>query len=313
MNLRTADWVAFVVLATVWGGSFLLFKILDDAGLPSLTIVFARVLLAAIALLVVMRVRGAALPADRTSWRDFAVMGVLNNIAPYALLVWAETLIPSGTAAILNATTPIFAVIVNGLVLRIEPLRAATLAGIALGFGGVVELVGPAALAHLAIASLAQLACLGAGVSYAFAGAYGRRLRARGIDPLASATGQLCASSIVLMPLTVLVDRPWTLPLPSFGMWVALVLLALVCTAFAYILYFSILQSAGSTNALLVTMLIPVSALALGALFLGETIDTRAIAGTVLIATGLIAVDGRAFVAVKTVWIRLRLRTAHRG
>lgn len=176
-----------------------------------------------------------------------------------------------------------------------EKLTGNKLAGVTVGFIGVAIMIGTDALAGLGEQSGAQLAVLGAALSYALAGIFGRRFKAMGIAPLPSATGQVCASSLLLMPLALLVDRPWTLALPSLPVWAALLGIALLSTALAYVLFFRILASAGATNLMLVTFLIPVSAIVLGALVLGEHLHAKHLLGMTLITLGLVAIDGRVF------------------
>jgi drug/metabolite transporter (DMT)-like permease len=177
-----------------------------------------------------------------------------------------------------------------------EKMTGGRLAGVMAGLAGVAVMIGPAALAGLGLDIAAQGACLAAALSYAFAGVFGRRFRRMGIAPLATATGQVTASTIILIPLAALVDQPWTLAAPPALAWAAIVGLAALSTALAYAIYFRLLATAGATNLLLVTFLLPVSAILLGWLVLGERLDARHFAGMALIGAGLVAIDGR-FVA----------------
>jgi drug/metabolite transporter (DMT)-like permease len=290
--MTSLDWALLLSLSVLWGGSFFFVGIAVKE-LPPLTIVLLRVALAAIALHAVVLVMGERLPAKPEAWRAFFAMGLLNNVVPFILIVWGQTRIASGLAAILNATTPLFTVIVAHIFTADEKMTGGRLFGVVAGFVGVAIMVGGAALQAFGVELLAQLAILLAAVSYAFAGVFGRRFGAMGIAPLATATGQVTAASVVLTPFTLIADRPWTLPWPSTGTIGALGGLALLSTALAYILYFRILASAGATNLVLVTFLIPVSAILLGVLFLGETLQAKHILGMVLIGVGLAAVDGR--------------------
>lgn len=206
----------------------------------------------------------------------------------------AQAQIPSGLASILNATTPLFGVVVAHWLTTDEKLTPARLAGVLCGMAGVAVMIGPAALAGLGGDKLlAQLAVLGAALSYAFSGVFGRRFRRLGITPVQSAAGQLTASSLTLLPLALLIDRPWLLQAPPTGALAAVAALALLSTALAYLIFFRLLASAGATNLLLVTFLIPVSAILFGVALLGETIEPRQLAGMALIAAGLAAIDGR--------------------
>jgi drug/metabolite transporter (DMT)-like permease len=288
-RLGAAEWTLLLALGLLWGGSFFFAKI-ALGGFPPLTLVFGRVAIAALALVLLARATGVALPA-RAAWPALLVMGALNNAIPFALIFWGQQAIASALAAILNATTPLFTVLVAHAFTRDERLTPARLFGVGLGFAGAVATIGPDALGGLGVALAAQLACLGAALSYGFAGVWGRRFR--GQPPLATAAGQLVASSVLILPLAVAVDAPWTLAMPPPGAWAALVALALASTALGYVIYFRILATSGATNVLLVTFLIPVGALALGAGFLGERLEPRHGLGLALIALGLAVLDGR--------------------
>jgi drug/metabolite transporter (DMT)-like permease len=243
------EWLMLGTLSVVWGGAFF-FNGVAVASVPVMTVVASRVSLATLVLLAVMRVNGAALPRGRGVWGALAVMAVLNNVVPFSLIVWGQGHIASGLASILNATTPLFTVLLAHGLTRDERLTPARAAGVVLGLGGVAAMAGLDALEGLGVAVAAQAACLGAAVSYALAGLYGRRFRALGVSPLATATGQVMLAALMLVPLALVVDRPSALPPPQAA--AALVALAVVSTAFAYLLYFRLLASAGATNAALV-------------------------------------------------------------
>ncbi|WDZ76933.1 DMT family transporter [Ensifer adhaerens] len=286
------EWGMLILLSLLWGGSFFFIGIAVKA-LPPITIVALRVSLAAIALLVIIRLMGLSMPRDRRVWLAFFGMGLLNNLIPFSLIVWGQTHIASGLASILNATTPLFGVIVAHLLTDDEKLTVNRFAGVVVGFLGVAMMIGPAALGGLGSNLLAQIAVLGAALSYALAGVFARRFKRMGVAPIVTATGQVSASSIMLVPLSLLVDHPWTLPVPGLDVWAAIVGIALISTALAYVLFFRILETSGVTNLMLVTFLIPVSAILLGAMFLGETLETKHFLGMALIAAGLAAIDGR--------------------
>ena len=291
-RMGAREWVMLLTLSAVWGGSFF-FVGVAVTDLPPLTIVVLRTGLAAMVLWGFCRVFGVTVPADRRVWSAFFVMGILNNVVPFSLIVWGQTHIASGLASILNATTPVFTVLVAHFLTQDEKLSWNRFAGVFLGFAGVAVMIGPSALAGLGTAVLAQIAVLGAALSYAFAGIFGRRFARLGISPIATATGQVTASTAILIPIVLMLDRPWTLGMPSISVWAAMAGLALLSTAFAYILYFRILSTAGATNVLLVTLLVPISAILLGVLFLGERLEPRQIAGMALVVAGLAAIDGR--------------------
>lgn len=284
------EWALLVLLATLWGGSFFLAKV-AVAEISPLTLVLGRVGIAAVALLAVVRLAGWRMPRERGVWLAFLGMGALNNLLPFALIFWAQTSIASGLASILNATTPLFGVLLAHVLTRDERLTPARLAGALTGLGGVALMIGSEAITEGGFHLLPQLACLLAAVSYAMAGIYGRRFG--GMAPLVVAAGQVSASTLMALPVVLLVDRPWTLAVPSAAAWAAVVALALVCTALGYVLFFRILKAAGATNILLVTLLVPVSAILLGSLILGESLAARHVLGMALIAVGLACIDGR--------------------
>lgn len=291
-RMSATEWGMLLVLSVLWGGSFFFAKI-AVAELPPLTLVFGRVVLAALALHLVLLATGRPLPHGRTDWRDFAVMGLLNNLLPFSLIFWGQARIGIGLASILNATTPLFTAILAHLLTRDDRLTGGRVVGILLGIAGVVLLIGPEALAGVADHLTAELAILGAALSYGFAGIFGRRFRARGIQPIHSAAGQLTATSLMMLPIALVFDAPWRLAMPGLETWGALVALALLSTALAYILFFRILAGAGAANASLVTLLIPASAMVLGGVVLGERFGWNAYAGLGVILCGLLAADGR--------------------
>jgi drug/metabolite transporter (DMT)-like permease len=292
------EWAMLLALATVWGGSFF-FNGVAVRELPVLTVVVCRVALAAVLLLALLRLRGERLPRDRRVWSAFFGMGLLNNAVPFSLIVWGQTHIASGVAAILNASTPLFGVLLAHVLTRDEPMSGGKLAGVLIGFAGVAVMIGGGAVHDLGANVAAQLMCLAAALSYALAGIFGRRFRSMGVAPMSTATGQVVASSLILLPLALAVDRPWTIAPPGLPAVAALAGLAAISTAFAYVLYFRLLATAGATNLLLVTFLVPVSAILLGTLFLGEVLLPRHLAGIVLIGTGLAAIDGRPWRAIQ--------------
>lgn len=286
-------WFWLLSLSVLWGGSFFFAK-LALAELAPLTVVFCRVALAALALNFVLVAAGRSLFRPDAPFRSYAAMGVLNNLVPFGLIFWGQTQIASGLASILNATTPLFTLLIAHFVTRDERIGGLKLGALLIGVGGVAVLMGPDAIGSSRDWA-GQIACLGAALSYAFAGVYGRRFARMGIPPLDAAAGQVTASALLILPIMLSVDRPWMLPaLPGATTWGALAGLALLSTALAYILYFRILAVAGATNLLLVTFLIPVTAILLGVLVLGERLAPRHLAGMVVIGLSLIAIDGRA-------------------
>ncbi|WP_370190556.1 DMT family transporter [Qipengyuania sp.] len=287
------DWGALALLSTLWGGSFFFIEV-ALRGLPPFTLVLLRVMLGAGVLYLVVRATGGRMPRALRLWAAFLGMALLNNVVPFSLLTWGQTQIAGGLAAILNVTTPLWTVVVAHVLTADEKATPGKLVGLACGFAGVVVMVGGGALAGMGGASLlAQAACLVATLSYAFAGIYGRCFHALGVPPLATACGQLSCSAAVLLPLVLWLDAPWRLPAPPVPVWGALAGLVLLSTAAAYVLYFRLLARVGATNLLLVTFLIPVTAILLGALVLGEVLAPVHWAGMALIGAGLLAIDGR--------------------
>jgi drug/metabolite transporter (DMT)-like permease len=288
MNGR--EWGVLLLLSVLWGGSFF-FLAVALKELPPITIMLLRVALGALPLLAFLSLRGERLPASLRIWGMFLILGLLNNALPFVLYAYAQLRIESGLASILNATTPLWGVLVAHFYTRDERATSAKIAGVLLGFAGVAVMIGTGA--RLDGEALAILMCLGATLSYAVAAVYSRRFRPLGVPPLTVATGQLIGASLLLLPLSLLIEQPWTIPTPSAATWWAIAGFALICTSFAYWLYFRLLETAGATNALLVTFLIPVTAILLGALALGEVLEGRHYAGMTLIALGLAAIDGR--------------------
>lgn len=290
--MNGTEWLLLVLLSVLWGGSFF-FNQIAVSQLPALSVVVVRVGLAAGFLWAVMGALGIRMPRERRVWAAFLGMGLMNNALPFTLIVWGQSHIASGVAAILNASTPLFGVIFAHALTADERLTWPRLAGVALGLGGVAVMLGGEAMRTLDLNVTAQLACVAAAISYALAGIYGRRFRAMGAPPLATATGQVTASSLILLPVMLIVDRPWTLEAPGPEALAALVGLAALCTALAYLIYFRLLATAGATNLLLVTFLVPVTAILLGVTLLGEALLPKHLAGMALIGAGLAAIDGR--------------------
>jgi drug/metabolite transporter (DMT)-like permease len=290
--MRPRDWGLLFLLSILWGGTFF-FAAVALKEWPPLTLVLARCAIAAVVLVPILLALRFDFPRDLAGWRDFAVMAVLNNIIPFSLIFWGQQSIPSGLAAVLNATTPLMSLLVLRA-LAAEPLAAHKLAGIVIGLFGVVVLIGPEAMAPTKPGFvMGMLAVLGGTLSYGFSGWWGRRLKA--YAPPVSAASQLTCSTLLLLPVVAVTDRFWTLPLPSAGVLAAVLALALLSTALAYILFFEIMRSAGPLNVMLVTLLIPFSAIALGTLVLGETLLPRHLAGAAVIGLSLLVIDGRLF------------------
>lgn len=291
-TMTPLEWAMLLALSVVWGGSFFFVGIAVKE-LPPLTIVALRTSLAAILLWLAAPALGFVMPRRREALVAFLVMGLLNNAIPFCLIVWGQTQLASGLASILNATTPLFTVLAGHFLSADDRMTPPRLAGALCGLFGVAVMIGPQLVEGLGSGVLAELAILGAAVSYAFASLFGRRFRRLGIDPIATATGQVTASSLMLVPIALIVDRPWTLPMPGAATIAAIAAIASLSTALAYILYFRILAGAGATNVVLVTLLAPVSSILLGAIFLHEHLEIRHFLGLALIGLGLACIDGR--------------------
>jgi drug/metabolite transporter (DMT)-like permease len=286
------EWGLLLLLSLLWGGSFFFVGVAIKE-LPPLTIVASRVVLAAAILWALSPLTGARPPASAGAFWALVVLGLVNNAVPFALIAWGQTRLPSGLASILNASTPLFTVIVAHAMTAEERLTGGKLLGAVAGFAGVAWLLGPEISAAQGGILFAEIAVLGAALCYAFASVFGRRMRGLGLTPIDVATGQASAASPVLAPLALLIDKPWTLPTPSAATIASVVAIAAVSTAFAYIVYFRILAGAGATNVVLVTLLAPVTSVLLGAAFLGERLAMSDFVGVALIALGLALIDGR--------------------
>lgn len=284
--MSALTWSLLLALSVLWGGSFF-FVGVAVAEVPPLTLVALRVGIAAALLWAAAPLLRVARPR---AWGAIAVMALLNNAVPFTLIVWAQQTLPSGLAAILNATTPLWTVLVAHALTAEERATPGRILGVLLGFAGVVAMMaGGAAGGSL----WPVLAMLGATLSYALAGVWGRRFRALGVAPMQAALGQLSVAAALMLPLALALDRPWAMAAPSAAAMAAVLGLAALSTALAYVLYFRILAMAGAVNLLLVTFLIPVSAILLGTLVLQETLLPRHLLGMALIGAGLAAIDGR--------------------
>ena len=284
--------IMLLLLAAVWGGSFY-FGAVALREVPPLTITLHRVVWAVPILAVFVFLNGSAFPRSLSVWGAYLVMGALNNAIPFSLIFWGQTQIESGLASILNGTTGMFAAVVAGLLLVDEPLTAKKIVGALLGIAGVAFIMGPSALTDFNPSNLAQLAIFGATLSYAFAGVWGKTALA-GQTPLMNALGMLVGSTVLMIPIVLVFDGPPNLEL-SASVWGALLGIAALSTALAYVLYFAILVRAGTANLLLVTLLIPPFAIGLGVLFLGEKMGPDAWIGFAIIVLGFAVTDGRLF------------------
>ena len=298
-HMSPRDWGLLVALSVLWGMTFFFAKIALPEIAP-VTLVLGRVLLGALALLAYLRLAGVALPAARPAWIAFFGMGLLNNVAPFSLIFLGQSLMPreiaASLASILNATTPLFAMVIAHVMTRDDRLTGARIAGVLLGMAGVAVMIAPrlAGSGPGGDTLLAGVACcLLAAAVYGFSALYARRFAGMGIAPLQIAFGQLAASSAMMLPIAAFIDRPWTMAMPSQPALMAWAGLALLSTALAYVLFFNILATAGATNLMLVTFLVPVSAILLSTGLLGERLGPAHLAGMALIGLGLAVLDGR--------------------
>ena len=294
MRLGPMDWGLLVLLSLLWGGSFLCVGIAVQE-LPVLTIIALRVSLAALVLWGIALFSGHQLPRGGKTWQAFLALGLLNNVIPFGLIVFGQQTIGAGLAAILNATTPLWTVLIAALFLADERFSKQKLFGVLLGLVGVIVMVGPDSLAGISRNLGAQLAVLGATLSYAFASVFGRRFAAAKISPLHTALGQVTVSWFILVPLALMIDTPWASALPSKATIFAILGQAVLSTAGGYLLFFKILERAGATNVSLVTLLIPPSAIAMGILFLEEKLQGIHFISLALIISGLLSLQGRLF------------------
>lgn len=288
MDLKT--WAMLLTLGLIWGGSFFFARV-AVVHIPPMTLVLFRVVLAAAALHLAFGRMTGFYQTLLSRAPELLLLGIINNAIPFTLIFAGQTVIGAGLASIFNATTPLWTVLIAQMVSEDEKITPAKLAGCALGLAGTVLLIGPAALDHTDTPLWPMLAIIGAAISYGCAANWGKRFR--GVPPRIVATGQLTAASLVMLPLALFVDRPWQLPAPPTNALLATIALALLSTAFAYVLFFRILARAGATGTSLVTLLVPPAAILLGVLFLGENLSITEFGGLALIAVGLLTLDNR--------------------
>jgi drug/metabolite transporter (DMT)-like permease len=285
-------WLLIGILAILWGGAFFLIEV-GLRSFPPITLVFIRVAFAVPPMWIAMRFMGQRLPTSAGVWGLLAVVGALNCALPFTLFFWGQQYLDSGYASILNATTPLWGVITAHFLTRDEKATPARVIGVLTGMAGIVVMVGPAAMKGLSDNVLAQIGCVISTIFYSLAAIYGRRLSQTTLTPMAVATGQTMMAAVLMIPVVLLVDQPWTLAMPRLDATLAGLTLALLSTALAYTLYFRLIDRAGASNAQLVAFLMPILAVILGVAFLGEHLNQGQIIGAVLIALGLAIIDGR--------------------
>jgi drug/metabolite transporter (DMT)-like permease len=277
------EFALLATLATLWASSYTFIKIGIDT-IPPVTLIAARTLIAGGILILVMRWRGIRLPWDAASWRNFAIQACLNSVVPFTLIAWAEKSIDAGLAVILNSMTPVFTFLITWLWSRHEATSLRKLAGIALGLGGTCIIVGGQAFAHVGQELGAQLAVVLATMCYAGAAIFGRNFK--NLDPMAPAAGSLLSGAMILLPLSLVVDRPWTL-VPSQASIMALIGLAVFSTAMAFVIYFRLIRTLGSVGTTAQAYLRAPIGIAIGAYFLGERLSEGAWIGLLCILAGV--------------------------
>ena len=272
-------------LATLWGASYTFIKV-GVATIPPVSLIAARTLLAGLLLLAVMQVRGIALPRAGGTWAKFLVQAGLNSVVPFTLIAWGQQRVDAGLAAILNSTSPIFTFLITWALMRDEAATARRLVGVAAGIVGICLIVGPQALAGLGRELWAQLAIVAATLCYAGAAIFGRSFK--GSSPMVPATGSLLCGAAVLVPLSLAVDRPWTLQ-PSLASVMALVALSVFSTAVAFVIYFRLLRTLGSVGTTAQAYLRVPIGVGIGVVFLGEALSPTAWAGLACVVAGVAA------------------------
>jgi drug/metabolite transporter (DMT)-like permease len=300
-RMSAQTWGLLALLGMIWGGSFFFARV-AVVHVPPATLVLLRVGIAALALHIYIAGRFDVYATLRARWREFLLLGLINNAVPHMLIFLGQTQIGAGLASILNATTPIFTVLIANQFTLDEKLSSEKIAGCLIGLVGTAVLIGPRALAPFTGDSgpplWAVILPVLAAVSYGFAATYGKRFR--DTSPPVIAAGQLTASTLLMLPVSFALDTPWQLPLPPLSAILAVLALALISTAYGYILFFRIMAAAGATNTSLVTLLVPPSAILAGMLFLGETLTPLGMLGMALVLFGLVVLDGRVFARLRS-------------
>jgi len=289
-TLGAAEWALLLLLALLWGASFYFQKNVLLEVRP-FTMVFGRLALAALALNIAIVSMGFRFGAIRRHWGGMLLMGAFNNAIPFCLFAWSQTRITSGLAAIFNATAPLFTVVAAHFLTKDERLTPRKIAGVICGISGVIFIISPDVLTGPRGSIAGQLACVIAAICYSLAGIYARRFKE--IPSMALAGIQAAIAALMVLPVALIVEQPWRLAMPGAKTWAALLALGLLSTALAYAIYFRLLARVGATNTIIVTFLIPVSAILLGTLLLHEPLKMRQLGGMACIFVGLAIIDGR--------------------
>ncbi len=284
---RRTDYALLVLLATLWGASYTFIKV-AVATIPPVTLIAARTTIAAAVLLCILRWRGLAMPMDRPVWRRFLFQACLNSVIPYTLIAWAEQSVGAGLATILNSSAPIFAFVMTCFVADRQSASGTKLAGVVAGMIGICLIVGVQALAGIGEQLTAQLAIVAATVCYAGAAIFGQSFKAQ--DPMLPATGSMLCGAALLVPVSLVVDHPWTLA-PSGDSLLALLCLSVFSTALAFTIYFRLLHTLGPVGTTSQAYLRVPIGVAIGAVFLGETLAPTTLAGLVFVVAGVAAMS----------------------
>jgi drug/metabolite transporter (DMT)-like permease len=279
------DFALLGLLATLWGASYTFIK-LGVATIPPITLIAARTLIAGLLLLLIMRGRGLSLPRDAASWGRFLFQACLNSVIPFTLIAWAERSLDAGLATILNSTAPVFTFLLTFAITRHEPATARKLFGVLAGLAGICLIVGVQALSGLGEQLVAQIAIVAATICYAGAAIFSRAFK--NLDPMAPAAGSLLCGAAILVPLSLVVDHPWTLA-PSTSSILALLGLSVFSTALAFVIYFRLIQTLGSVGTTSQAYLRVPIGVAIGALFLGETLTSSVWIGLGCVVVGVAA------------------------
>jgi len=303
---RPVDYLLLLSLATLWGASYSLIKVGVET-IPPITFIAGRTVIAGALLLAVMRVRGIVMPRDLATWGRFLFQALMNSVLPFTLIAWAEQTIDAGLAAILNSMTPIFTFLLTWLLMRREPARLGKLAGVLIGFAGVTLIVGVGALEGLGRDVMAELAVVAATICYAGAAIFGRTFS--NLSPLAPAAGSLVCGGVVLVPVSLIVDRPWTLD-PSAPSLAALVGLAVCSTALAFVIFFSLLPRLGSVGTTAQAYLRAPIGVAIGVVFLGEQLVWSAGLGLLLVLVGVASITTQRLSSIRFLWRGRRAEAA---
>lgn len=296
-SMTLGQWATLLLIALFWGGAFF-FVAVAVHELPPMTLGAIRILIGGLVLLTILYLSGRRLPWRADVWRWFMIVAFVNSVAPLFLLSWAQKTIGGGLASIITAMTPLLVLFVAHVMTHDENLSGRRLAGTFIGFAGVVVMIGLDMKIRFDMTIVAQLAAVLASVCFAFGTVLARRFRSLNIEPLTATTGFILVSGLQFLVLAIVLDRPWSLPAPSMPAILSAIAAGFISTALGQFLFFRLLAKTGASNVSLVAVLTPISAILLGWIVLGERLLSYQIAGMVVIALGILIVDGRLFAAL---------------